>query len=73
MFGNTLTAGQMYCLLNRDELTRPIQMHLSQKQKKNSEFFSAFLKSRLNFEQLQKKDDPHSCCISEIKDSEKRG
>ena len=32
-----------------------IQMHLSQKQKIFSEFFSAFLKSALNFEHFQKK------------------
>ena len=32
-----------------------IQMHLSQKQKISSEFFSAFLKSALNFEHFQKK------------------
>ena len=32
-----------------------IQMHLSQKQKKFSEFFSAFFKSALNFEHFQKK------------------
>ena len=32
-----------------------IQLHLSQKQKIFSEFFSAFLKSALNFEHFQKK------------------
>ena len=32
-----------------------IQMHLSQKQKIFSDFFSAFLKSALNFEHFQKK------------------
>ena len=34
---------------------RTIQMHLSQKQKFFSEFFSAFFKSALNFEHFQKK------------------
>ena len=47
-------------------------MQLSKKQKKLSEFFSAVLKSRLNFEHFQKKDHPHSWGISEIPDSEKR-
>ena len=47
-------------LLNRDNLTQPIQMQLSQKQKNFSEFFFAFLKSILNFKHLPKKDDPHS-------------
>ena len=34
-------------------------MHLSQKEKTFSEFLSAFLKTRLNIEHFQKKDDPH--------------
>ena len=34
-------------------------MLLSQKQKSFSEFLSKFLNSRLNFEQIQKKDDAH--------------
>ena len=36
-----------------------------------SQFFSAFLKSILNFESFEKEDDPHSSCISDITDSEK--
>ena len=47
----------------------PIQMQLSQKHN-TSEFFTEFLKSRLNFKHFEKKDDPHSFCISEITDSE---
>ena len=35
-------------------------MQLSQKKKTFSEFLSAFLKTRLNIEHFQKKDDPHS-------------
>ena len=35
-------------------------MQLSQKQKTFSQFFSAFLKSRLNLEHIQEKDDTHS-------------
>ena len=68
---NTLTADDKYSLLNRGNLTQPIQILLSQKQKTFSQFFSAFLKSTLNFEHFQKKDDPHSRCISEITVSEK--
>ena len=64
LFVNTLTADDKYSLLNRDNLTQPIQILLSQKQKTFSQFFSAFLKSTLNFEHFQKKDDPHSRCIS---------
>ena len=46
---NTLATDEKYPVLNRDNLTIPIQMQLSQKQKIFSEFFAAFLKSRLNF------------------------
>ena len=41
-------------LLNRDNLTQPIQIQLSQKQKSFSGFFLAFLKSLLNFKHLSK-------------------
>ena len=45
-------------------------MQLSQKQKTSSQFLAAFLKSRLNFEYFEQKDDPHRFCISKITDSE---
>ena len=48
-------------------------MQLSQKQKKFSEFISAFLKAWLIFEHFMKKDAPHSWCISEIADFKKHG
>ena len=51
---NTLAADEKYPVLNRDNLTIPIQMQLSQKQKTFSEFFSAFLKSSLNFKYFGK-------------------
>ena len=46
-------------------------MRLSQKKENFSEFFSAFLKSTLNFEHFPKKEQPDSGFISEITDSEK--
>ena len=55
LFVNTLTDDDKYCLLYRDNLTQPIQILLSQKQQTFSEFFSAFLKSTLNFEHFQNK------------------
>ena len=45
-------------------------MQLSEKQKTFSEFLAAILKSCLNFEYFEKKDDPQSFCISDITDSE---
>ena len=71
LFVNTLTDDDKYSLLYRDNLTQPIQILLSQKQKTFSEFFSAFSKSTLNFEHFQKKYDPHSQCISQLSVSEK--
>ena len=72
LFVNTLTDDGKYSLLYRDNLTQQIQIPLSQKRKTFSHFFSAFLKSTLNFPHFQKKDDPHSRCISQITVSEKR-
>ena len=67
---NTLPADEKYPLLNRDNLTIPIQMQLYQKEKTFSQFFAAFMKSRLDFEHFGKKDDPHRFCNFEITDSE---
>ena len=67
----TLTDDEKYFLLYRENLIQPIQILLSEKRKTLSEFFSAFLKSTLNFEHFQKKDDPHSRCISQITVSKK--
>ena len=60
-------------LPNRDNLMEPIHMELSQKLKTFSGFFLAFLKSRLNFELFQKKDDGPSLFISEATACKKRG
>ena len=60
LLANTLTADDNHYLLNRDNLTRSIQMQLYQKQRKFSEFIVAFLKSILNFKHMPVKDAPHS-------------
>ena len=67
----TLTDDEKYSLLHRENLTQPIQILLSQKQKTFSKFFSKFFKSTLNFEHFQKKDHPHTRIISQITVSEK--
>ena len=59
-FVNTLAVNDKHYLLNRDNLTRPIRIQLSQKQKIFTEFFFAFLKTILNFKHLPKKDELHS-------------
>ena len=58
-FINALNADEKYSFLNRYNLTQPIHMNLSQK-RTFSRISFAFLKSILNLEHFQKKDDPHS-------------
>ena len=61
LFVNTFTVNDKHYLLNRENLTQPIQMELSEKEKIFPNFFLfAFLQSILNFKHLPKKDDPHS-------------
>ena len=55
LFVNILTVDDKHYLLNTDNLTEPIHMQLSKKQKNFSRIFFAFLKSILNFKHLQKK------------------
>ena len=52
---------------------QPIHMQLAQKLKSFSQFFSTFLKSRLNFASFQKKDDANSLFIAEATACGKRG
>ena len=68
---NILAGYDKYHILNRDNLMIKIEMHLFQKQKPFPLFSASFLKSRLNFKRFEKKDDPYSFSISEIKDSKK--
>ena len=68
-----MTADGKYSLLNWDNLTQPIQMQLSHKQKTFSWSFTGFLKSSLYFEPFQKKDDSRSPNIYDITDSQKHG
>ena len=68
---NTLAADGKYPVLNRDNLTIPIQMQLSQKRNTFSQFVATFWKFRLHFKYFEKKkDNPHRFCIFEVTDSE---
>ena len=60
LFVHRLTVDEKQYLLNRDNLTQPVQMQLSQKEKTFSEFLFQYLKSTLNFKHLPKKNNPHS-------------
>ena len=55
LFFNTLAADDKHSLVKRENLTKPIQMHLSQKQKAVSRCLRAFSKSTLNFERFPEK------------------
>ena len=72
LFVNAFTVGDKDSLRDRYNLTQPIQMQLSEKEKTLSQFFFQFLKSTLNFKHFPKKEDTHSWCILEIMNSEKR-
>ena len=61
---NTLTPDGKPSLLNMDNLTQPIQLQISKKQRSFSHFLSVFSKSSSNFEHFQKKNDPQSICIN---------
>ena len=68
---NILAVYDKYPVLNRDNLTIPIRMQLFNQQETFSEFFAAFLKSRLNFKHFEKEDDPQRFCLFEITESKK--
>ena len=60
LFVNTLRVNGTHYLINRDNLTRAIQIQLYQNKRLSVNLFFAFLKCMLNFKHLPKKDDPHS-------------
>ena len=66
---NILAADEKGPVLNKDNLMIPIQMELSQKQKRFSQCLAAFLKYSLNFKYFTKKYDPHRFCNSKMTDS----
>ena len=59
LFVDTLTVDGKHYMLNRENLTEPIQIQLFLKQKTFSEFFFASLKSILNYKHLPKEVNPH--------------
>ena len=65
-FVNTLTADYKYSRYNWENLWQQVPMHISPKLKTFSGFFLVFLKSTLNLEYLERKDQSHSSSITEI-------
>ena len=69
---NTFPTDEKYPLLKRDNLTIPIKVQLSQKQKTFSEFFIASSNSTWNFQNFEQKDDPNKFFDWEITGLDKR-
>ena len=65
-FVNTMTAVYNYFLLNLENLPQQVQTLISLKAKTFCRFFIASLKSTLNLEYFEKKDQSHSLSITEI-------
>ena len=73
VFVNRSTADDKYCPRIRKNLWLAIQRQLPKKQKSFSSFSAVYLKSTSNFEHFEKKDDPQSLCIFEMRDCERCG
>ena len=69
-FINTLTTGDNYSLVTRDNWMQTIKMHLSQKQNVFSQFFTAFFEFALNFEYFRKKMTLIAYVFSELPTTE---
>ena len=65
-FVNTMTAVCNYFRYNLENLKQQVQTQISLKRKTFSEFFIAYMKSTLNLEDFEKKDQSHSLSITEI-------
>ena len=69
-FVNTLTADYKYSLQNREKLSQQVPMQTYLELKTCSQFLISFLKSTLNLEYFEKKDQSHSLSITEINNCE---
>ena len=65
-FVNTFTADYKYSRWNRDNLWQQVPRQISQKVNAFSGFFIAFVKSTLNLEYFEKKDQSQRLSITEI-------
>ena len=65
-FVNTLTSDYKYSLQNRENLSQQVPMQISMKMKTCSQFLIAFLKSTLNLEYFERKNQFHTLSIPEL-------
>ena len=70
-FLNTLTSDYKCSRQNLENLWQQVPRQISRKAQNFSGYFVAFLKSTLNFEYCEKKDQSHSLSINEIINCEK--
>ena len=74
LFVNTLIADEKYSHLNQDKLIVTYSDAIISERKNFFQiFFFSFSKFKVNFVHLKRKDEPHSRCVFELPDSEKRG
>ena len=73
LFVNTLNTDDKYSRRNMLNFTQQLEALLSQKQKRFSGWFLAFLKCALNLEHFEKKDEYSSLVISKVIHSERGG
>ena len=66
VFVNTLTADYKFPVPDCENFLFPIQMQLSGKRKSFGQLFLLFMGSTSNFKHVQKNEDRHGWCISEI-------
>ena len=71
LFRKKLTANDKYTVRDCVNLSSPIQMQLSLKSTIFSDIVVPFLESTSNSKHFEKKDDRHTCFISEITECEK--
>ena len=69
-FANTSTVHYKYSRKDLENLPHQFQMQISATPKTFSEFFIVSMKSTLNSEYFEKKDQSHSLSITEIIDCE---
>ena len=66
LFLHTLTADDKYSLCNKGNLQQPIKMDLCEKQNIPSQFSPAFVKFTFNFQNFEKKPEPHGACFPKL-------
>ena len=70
---NTLTVNDNYPVQDCENLSSPIEMHLSLERNFSSDLFVPFLEATSNFKNFEKNDDRHTYLLLEITECERLG